>query len=143
MHFIHEIIWIEWFLHNLLQFFKKFKFLEFRPIECVFRLIKNPLIFNHCSLPDSIGIHLMLDQSKLKNFQFLSFWPIFFFHASFVFRIHMHCIDFFFFFLILYLSCIFAIVSLIVSHITCIHFAKLDTQLDLKIGWLIFDLCTF
>ena len=79
MHFIHEIIWIEWFLHNLLQFFKKFKFLEFPPIECVFRPIKNPLIFNHCSLPNSIGIHSMLDQSKLKNFQFLSFWPIFFF----------------------------------------------------------------
>ena len=29
------------------------------------------------------------------------------------------------------------------SHITCIHFAKLGTQLDLKIDWLIFELCTF
>ena len=29
------------------------------------------------------------------------------------------------------------------SHITCIHFATLDTQLDQKIDWLIFELCTF
>ena len=77
------------------NFFKKFKFLEFRSIECVFQPIKNPLIFNHYFLPNSIGIRLMLDQSKLKIFQFLNFWPIFFFfYASFVFRIHMHCIVF-------------------------------------------------
>ena len=139
MHFIHEIIWIEWFLHNLLQFFKKFKFLEFRPIECVFRLIKNPLIFNHCSLPDSIGIHSMLDQSKLKNFQFLSFWPIFFFmhHLCLGFT----CIALFFFFLI-HLAVLQSYLSLF-SQITCTHFAKLDTQLDLKIYWLIFEFCTF
>ena len=38
---------------------------------------------------------LMFDRSQLKNFQFLWFWPkIFFFHASFGFRIHMHCIVF-------------------------------------------------
>ena len=29
------------------------------------------------------------------------------------------------------------------SHITCIHFTKLGTQLDLKIDWLIFEFCTF
>ena len=42
----------------------------------------------------------------------------------------MHCIG------ILYPSCSFAVISLIVSHITCIHFTKLGTQLDLK-DWLI------
>ena len=72
MHFIHEITWVELFLHNLLLFFENFKFLEFQPI-------KNSLIFNHCSQPDSIGIQSMHDWSKLKNFQFLSFWPKFFF----------------------------------------------------------------
>ena len=58
------------------------------------------------NLLGSIGIRSMLDRLKLKNFQFLSFWPNFF-HASFVFRIHMHCIVF------LYLSCSFTVISLI------------------------------
>ena len=43
------------------------------------------------NLPGSIDIRSMLDRSKLKNFQFLSFWPNLFFHASFISRIHMHC----------------------------------------------------
>ena len=46
------------------------------------------------NLPNSIDARLMLDRSKLKNFQFLIFWPNFF-HASFMFRIHMHCIIFY------------------------------------------------
>ena len=81
--------------------------------------------------------NLSLDRLKLKNFQFLSFWPNFFFHASFMFRIHMQCIVFCIHLLVLqsYLS--------LFSQITCIHFAKLNTQLDLKIDWLIFELCTF
>ena len=129
MHFIHEITWVEVFLHNLWQFFKKFKFPEFRSIECVFRLIENPLIFNHCSLSDSIGIWSMLDHSKLKNFQFLSFWPNFqFLYLGFT------CIALFFIFILQFCSHI----SHFFSHITCIYFAKLGTQLDLKIDWLIF-----
>ena len=80
MHFIYEITWVEVFLYNLLQFFQKFKFPEFRSIECVFRPIENPLIFNHDFLPDLIGIRSTLDQSKLENCQFLDFWPIFFMH---------------------------------------------------------------
>ena len=142
MHFIHEIIWIEWFLHNLLQFFKKFKFLEFPPIECVFRPIKNPLIFNHCSLPNSIGIHSMLDQSKLKNFQFLSFWPIFFCMHHLCLGFTCIALFFFFFFLYIHLAVLQSYLSLF-SQITCIHFAKLGTQLYLKIYWLIFEFCTF
>ena len=31
----------------------------------------------------------------------------------------------------------------LLSHITCIHFATLGTQLYQKIDWLIFELCTF
>ena len=72
MHSINEIFWFEYFLHKLLQFFKKSNFPEFRSIEYVFQLIENPLIFNHDFLPDSIVIRSMLDQSKLKNFQFLN-----------------------------------------------------------------------
>ena len=57
-----------------------------------------------------------------------------FFHASFVFRIHMHCIVFF----CIHLAVLQSYLSLF-WHITCIHFAKLGTQLDLKIDWLIFE----
>ena len=136
MYFIHEIIWVECFLHKLVQFFKKFRFPEFRLIECVSWPIEIPLIFNHDFLLGSIDIRSMLEQSKLGNFQFLSFWPNFF-YSSFVFKIHMHCIVFYIHLAVLqvYLSSF--------SHITCIHFAKLSTQLDLKINWLIFELCTF
>ena len=74
---------------------------------------------------------LMFDRSQLKNLSFLCFWPNFFFYASFVFRIHMHCI-------------VFVSILQFCSHIshcfhtTCIHFAILGTQLDQKIDWLIF-----
>ena len=83
-----------------------------------------------------ISARLMLDRSKLKNLQFLSFWPKIF-YASFIFRIHMHCIVF-----VSILQFCKSYLSLF-SHITCIHFAKMGTQLDLKIDWLIFELCTF
>ena len=63
------------FCINFYNFSKKSSFLEFRSIECVFRPIENPLIFNHDFLPGSIGILSMLNRSKLENFQFLSFWP--------------------------------------------------------------------
>ena len=49
MHFIHEIIWIECFLHKLLLFFKKSCFLEFRSIKHVFWSIENPLFFKDWS----------------------------------------------------------------------------------------------
>ena len=53
--------------------------------------------------------------------------------ASFMFRIHMHCIVF-----CIHLAVLQTYLSLF-SHIPCIHFAKLGTQLDLKIDWLIFE----
>ena len=88
------------------------------------------------NLPGLIGIQLMLDQLKLKNFMFLNIRPNFF-HASCMFRIHMHCIVF-----CIHLAVLQSYLSLF-SHITYIHFAKLGTQLDLKIDWLIFEFCTF
>ena len=45
----------------------------------------------------------------------------------------MHCIVF-----CIHLVVLQSYLSLF-SHITCIHFAKLGTQLDLKINWLIFE----
>ena len=45
MHFIHEILWIECFLHKTSIVFQKSSFPEFLSIECVFWLIENPLIF--------------------------------------------------------------------------------------------------
>ena len=65
------------------------------------------------------------------------FQKIWFFHASFMFRIHMHCIVF-----CIHLAVLQSYLSLF-SRITCIHFATLGTQLDQKIDWLIFELCTF
>ena len=56
-----------------------------------------------------------------------------FFHASFMFRILIYCIVF-----CIHLAVLQLYLSLF-SHITCIHFAKLSTQLDLKIDWLIFE----
>ena len=48
-------------------------------------------------LPNSIGIRSMLDESKLKNFQFLSVWPNFFF-------MHHLCLRFTFFFFLFSIS---------------------------------------
>ena len=124
------------FCIKMLCFFKKLIFPNFQSIESVARLIEiaikfliwiclTRLAFNWCSI------------NRNWKFSVFKYLTNLFFHASFMFRIHMHYIDFFF------PSCSFAVISLIVSHITCIHFAKLGTQLDLKIDWLIFELCTF
>ena len=77
---------------------------------------------------------LILDQfstDQIGKFSIFKFLTKFFFHASFMFRIHMHCIVFYIHFVILQ-----SFLSLF-SYITCIHFAKLGTQLDLKIDWFI------
>ena len=80
-----------------------------------------------------------IDARPIENEKFLvsKFLTKFFFHASFVFRIHMHCIVF------LYLSCSFTVISLSVFTHNMHTLTKLDTQLDLKIDWLIFEFCTF
>ena len=82
------------FLHKIALFFKNLFFLDFRSIEPVFRSIKIVINIFGLSLLDSIDVRSILDWSQLKNFKFLCFWPKFFFHASFVFRIHMYCIVF-------------------------------------------------
>ena len=40
MHFIHEILWFEEFLHKITLFFKDLSFLDFRSIEAISRLIE-------------------------------------------------------------------------------------------------------
>ena len=116
MYSIHKILCFEEFLHKIALFFQKFDFSRFS-IDRVWFLINRKI----------------LDFSSLV-FKYLT--NLFFFHASSMFRIHMHCIVF----------CIHLAVLqsylLVFSHITCIHLAKLGTQLDLKIDWLIFELCT-
>ena len=74
MYFIHEIICFEWFLHKLALFFKKLIFPDFRSIEAVTRPIEIALKF----LVWICLTRLVLDWSKLENFQFLDFWPNFF-----------------------------------------------------------------
>ena len=70
---------------------------------------------------------------ETEKFSIFKYLTNLFFFASFMFRIHMHCIVF-----CIHLAVLQSYLSLF-SHITCIHFTKLGTQLDLKIDWLIFE----
>ena len=106
------------------------------------KLIDN-LVFGRSRLNSSVFENFLISYScnsfmkycVLRSFciKLLCFSKIWFFHASFMFRIHMHCIVFY-----IHLAILQSYLSLF-SHITCIHFAKMDTQLDLKIDWLIFE----
>ena len=73
MHFIHQTMCFEEFLHKIDLFFKNLFFLDFRLIESVSRPIEIAIKIFGLILSDSIGIRSMLDRSKLKNFQFLEF----------------------------------------------------------------------
>ena len=53
-HLIHEITWVELFLHNLLQFFQKIQISRIS-IDRMCLQIENSLIFKHCSQVGSIG----------------------------------------------------------------------------------------
>ena len=103
------------------------------------------------SLPLMINAWMMIDRWKIsRKFLWLilnSFWlvetgkfSIFrfmtnpFFHASFVFG--FTCIALFYLSILHFCNHIF---HSLVSHTTCIDFAKLGTQLYLKIDWLIFE----
>ena len=68
MHFIHETLRFEEFLHKIALFFKKLIFPDFRLIELVARLIKIVIKNFGLNLPDSISIRSMLDRLKLKIF---------------------------------------------------------------------------
>ena len=99
------------------------------------------LVFGRSGLNSSVFEKLLISYScilfmkycALRSFciKLLCFSKIWFFHASFMFKIHMYCIDFF----CIYRAVLQSYLSLF-SHITCIHFAKLGTKLDLKIDWL-------
>ena len=69
MFFFHKIQCFVEFLHNNAVFFKKLIFLEFRPIEPIFR--STEVVINICyeSLFVSISARLVLDQTKHS-------WPI-------------------------------------------------------------------
>ena len=85
------------FCINFCSFSKKFRFPEFWSIECVSWPIEIPLIFNHDFLLGSIDIRSMLEQSKLGNFQFLSFWPNFFFSLIVYMHFLFLCLFYFLF----------------------------------------------
>ena len=101
------------------------------------------LVFGRFGLNSSVFEKLLISYScilfmkycALRSFciKLLCFSKIWFFHASFMFRIHMYCIDFF----CIHRAVLQSYLSLF-SHITFIHFAKLGTKLDLKIDWLSF-----
>ena len=88
------------------MFFKNMIFPDFWLIKLVFRSIKIAIKIFGLSLLDSIDVRLILDWLQLKNFQFLCFWPKFFF-------MHHLCLGFTCIALFLYPSCSFAIISLI------------------------------
>ena len=95
------------FLHKIALFFKNLFFPDFRSIKSVFRSIEIVIKIFGLSLPDSIDVQSILDRLQLKNFQFLCFWPKFFF-------MHHLCLGFTCIALFLYPSCSFAVISLIV-----------------------------
>ena len=95
------------FLHKIALFFKNLFFPEFWSIEPVFRSIKIAIKIFGLSMPDSIDVRSILDRSQMENFQFLCFWPKYFF-------MHHLCLGFTYIALFLYPSCSFAIISLIV-----------------------------
>ena len=89
------------------MFFKNLIFLDFRSIEPIFWSIKIAIKIFGLSLPNSIDVRSILDRSQMENFQFLCFWPKYFF-------MHHLCLGFTYIALFLYPSCSFAIISLIV-----------------------------
>ena len=132
MHFIHEISWFECFLHKTSSVFQKFHFSRFSIDRGCFSTNWKCVKIFGLNLPDSIGIWSMLNRSKLNFFWFLSFWIFFSMHHL---CLGFTCIALFFCIHLAVLQSYFSLFSLI----TCIHFAKLGTQLDLKIDWLIFE----
>ena len=95
---------------------KKFKFSKFSSLDRLNHIFDRLKMFRFYSKTLCL-IRLILNwYSTNRNWEIFSFS-----HASFVFRIHMHCIVFYIHpaFLQSYLSSF--------SHIICIHFAKLGT----------------
>ena len=128
----HQKYFKNWFCRKISSFSKNSIFFSLDRSSVIFdqskisrffkcRFCLTRLVFDRCST-----------DWNWKIFSFQVFDQIFF-HASFMFRIHVHCIVF-----CIHLTVLQSNLSLF-SHITCIHFAKLSTQLDLKIGWLIFE----
>ena len=65
MHFIHEIIWFECFLHRTFAVFQNFSFSRISINRMCFSTDRKSLEFLSLVLPSSIALRLVLDQSKL------------------------------------------------------------------------------
>ena len=126
----HEKSFENWFYRKISGFSKKKKkncFFESRRLNLFFDQSKKVKFSKPDLLPSSIDVRLKLDWSKLKNFQFFKILTNLFFSCIIYDRIHVHSIVFSIHLAVLQLYLSFF------SHITCKHFAKLGTQLDLKI----------
>ena len=132
MHSIHKILCFGEFLLKIALFFKILVFFRSSINRVWFSINRKILDFSSLAPTWLDWYSIDVRPIETENFQFLSFWPIYFFSSS-MFRIHMHCIIF-----CIHLAVLQAYLSLF-SHIPCIHFTKLGTQLDLKIDWLIFE----
>ena len=110
--------------------FQKTKFClsKSQSIESIFRSIEKVKFSKPNLLLSSIDVQSMLDRSKLKKFQFLKFLTNLFFSCIIYDKIHVHSIV-----CCIHLAVLQSYLSLF-SCITCI--------LNLKIDWLIFELCT-
>ena len=108
MHFIHKILCFEEFLHKIALFFKNLGFSRFLIDQVWFSI--NRKISDFSSLVSAWLNWYSINARPIETEKFSVFKYLtnLFFRASFMFRIHMHYIDF------LYLFCSFAVISFIV-----------------------------
>ena len=116
-----------------LLYFSKFHFSKFSIDQSCFSTDRNcdKNFWFECAWLDWHSINAQ--SIETENFQFFKYLTKFFF-------IHHLCLGFtcIALFFCIHLAVLQSYLSLF-SHIPCIHFAKLGTQLDLKIDWLIFE----
>ena len=129
--FLEDLGWIQVLFEKILISYSCISFMKYYALRSFYI---NLLCFSKVHFSKFLidRTCFLTDRNCNKNFQFLSIWPNFFLHHL---CLGFTCIALIF----LYPSCNFAVIS----HITCIHFAKLGTQLDLKIDWLIFEIGIF
>ena len=108
MHFIHEIIWFECFLHKIYAIFQKIQFSRISNDQVWFLI--NWKFLDFSSLASTWLDWYLIDARPIEIEKFsVSKILTNFFYASFMFK-DSHALHFFF----LYPSCSFAVISLIV-----------------------------
>ena len=132
---LEDLVWIQVFLKNFSSHTHAFH--SWSIVLWGVSALNCSVFFKNLIFPDFWSIKSVSRPIEIENFSVFKFLNNFFFHASFMFRIHMQCIVF-----CIHLAVLQSYLSLFL-HITCIHFAKLGTQFDLRIDWLKFELCTF